>query len=244
MGLEYLSISIASLALLLVVVIFIILIVQNSTPETPDPINKVQNTSKQLVSAYGNKHISISEPPLSVDGVVLRPGNMILLGNQNESSENGLYQIESETEWVRRNHDDSLMFINGGNENGRRLIMVSNENKMQNIQSIGSVILTNDDIVKETRKITVHEIMQNKIIIAESEGIELPDPCEFIGSKIGQIYKFDILNASQYEENILELGHSSNWSSKCDNSTEILPMSGATFVLRIISETTGELYRK
>ena len=234
MSLLYISFAVGSLALILVVVLFVIVIAQNesqlnqSIPSTP------LSTSKQLINAYSSDHVSLTDPPVSMDGVLLEPGHMIFLSNQQEREENGLYEIKTQNNWERA-QERGLMFVRGGRQHGQRLLMVDDNSH----ETIGNVVV---DVIEEESTMTVADIVQRGTLIVKSGGISLPEPSEFKGSRVGQVYKFDIMNANP--EECVELGHSENWTSSYGKLNHIEPFTGATFVLRITSDTTGQVYRK
>jgi hypothetical protein len=93
-----------------------------------------------------------------------------------------------------------------------------------------------DDIITVSRELTWLEISKGHII-SETD-IILPDPIQSLG--IGEMVTFSVLNRSEDQD--IELGYSSNWISKCEN-TIIEALTGCFFTLRSTSDVSGEVYR-
>lgn len=246
----YVSLSLGSIALVLVIVLFIIIIVgsanETSQPTLEFPANKRSQNFSQIIDALANKDVSLQNPPSSLDGVLLESGNTVLLNGQNEVNENGLYEIKSPTEWQRTiTPENGIMLVNGGIQYGRRLLMVGRNNQQVSDIPLGKtkVLILESDIPKESRRLTVQEIQEKGLVIAATDVVILPDPSEFKGANIGEIFKLVLINANEEKESdVLELGYSSHWTCKTE-STEVSFREGGTFVLRIIDGPAGEIYR-
>ena len=207
--LVYTSLGLAVISLILTIIIFVIVIVNNTNDNNN---NKTSLAPKRFIDVISpDKNIIIDEPPSAIEGMMLRAGQRVLLNNQVNQDENGMYEIrEPDNRWVRTA-----------------------------TTATKPIIISNDQIAIESRRIQPQEILTKHLIIAARDVI-LPDPKEFKGLEQGEILKFTLVNCNETDD--VELGYSSFWTFKGDDCW-LAPRTGSEFILRNNGDGNGEIYR-
>jgi hypothetical protein len=215
--LTYISITIGSLALLLVIIVFIVVLV--TRPEEARPLEIDTGEQRTRNENMGPNRIIIEEgpPPLS---------------NNNNRAPPQAVPIEGKISGRQAFEDIAFLFRPSVDN-----MEISNSDMSYN--ETHKIIVSDDQIAKEPRRITTNEILLKHLVIAGCDVI-LPDPSEFKGMDVGEIIYFVLLNSSEDDE--IELGYTSFWTSKAE-TTCVGPRSGNHFILRNIGNNNGEVYR-
>lgn len=251
------AVSLSSVALTLVIVLFII-IIMNASNNSSSYSKEQQQLGNEFdlpgkVDALSNKSIHLEDPPHSLDGVALDKGSMVYLNAQENESENGFYNINSSNMWSHlsepsdnnnagdstnnNNNNRHLVYVRNGREFGRNLVMVGGNSPPRAVTNNPCVIKM-DEIATTPRRLTVQEVRKGSLICEAN--VILPEPQEFKFSTEGEMISFNVYNRSEAED--IEIGYSSHWVSKCDN-TNLDRLTGCILALRFIGNSNGEVYR-
>lgn len=127
--------------------------------------------AKAPVRVASTANIDLSQIPSSIDGITLNTNDRILLKNQNDATENGLY-IYNGTIFLRTSDADNnseviagmFMYVNEGNENADTLwaLITNNPINLGTTQLSFENIKVNDQIVTTTSYV-VREIPSGSV---------------------------------------------------------------------------------
>lgn len=196
------------------------------------------------VEAVSKHAVKLDSVPSTIDGVELSEGAVVYLNAQENDEENGFYRVHSSTGWTQiperdpTLRDGHMVYVRRGDEFGSNLLMLNRGVDSNNTRSTDDTMRR--VVVSETATKHVSKTQMANGVIITTTDIVLPDPKDLKFSQEGELRSLKVLNSS--EENPIEIGYNSNWSSKCD-TTIVEPLTGASIILRNSDGRTAEIYR-